>query len=280
MRSMRLYTDIGLQGEGDEIITGFVIRCGNMKSRQAVEVLSTPEAIRAIEAYKKEQFEIQQQVTKEGRKGGPKFQTPKAPEGCPPEYPVFMKVSTDEHGQPRTQERYVIGGRSGRRDNIQNLPIPRLGYVTIFPFLLKLVSPSHTSKLENLLDFIESPHMLWTPYGLRSMATVDPFYNRRNSPGDAPYWRGPIWININYLAIAALHHYSTQEGASRERAQGLYRALRTNVIKTVVGEYHRTGFFWEQYDDAKGVGIRGHPFSGWTAEPISSLLPLQSILIL
>ena len=34
---------------------------------------------------------------------------------------------------------------------------------------------------------------------------------------------------------------------------------------TVLGEFHRTGFFWEQYDDRSGKGIMGHPFSGWTA---------------
>jgi len=37
------------------------------------------------------------------------------------------------------------------------------------------------------------------------------------------------------------------------------------VLQTVLGEYHRTGFMWEQYDDKEGVGIRGHPFTGWTA---------------
>jgi hypothetical protein len=29
-------------------------------------------------------------------------------------------------------------------------------------------------------------------------------------------------------------------------------------------EYRRTGFFWEQYQDDGGQGMRGHPFTGWT----------------
>lgn len=77
--------------------------------------------------------------------------------------------------------------------------------------------------------------------------------------------RGPIWININFLALGALQHYSLQPGPQQERCLKLYRDLRANVLRTVLGEYHRTGFLWEQYDDKEGVGIRGHPFSGWTA---------------
>jgi mannosyl-oligosaccharide glucosidase len=30
-------------------------------------------------------------------------------------------------------------------------------------------------------------------------------------------------------------------------------------------EYKETGFYWEQYDDKTGKGIRGHPFTGWSA---------------
>jgi mannosyl-oligosaccharide glucosidase len=67
------------------------------------------------------------------------------------------------------------------------------------------------------------------------------------------------------LALGALKHYSLQPGPEQNRCTQLYHALRANVLKTVLGEYHRTGFLWEQFDDKEGVGIRGHPFSGWTA---------------
>jgi hypothetical protein len=106
---------------------------------------------------------------------------------------------------------------------------------------------------------------------------------------------------VNYLALTALHHYGTVDlnsdptaaaaaagiivGGSRkkkaqaieeyqrileeqklqqQRALGLYKALRTNLLRTVLGQYHETGHFWEHYDDVSGKGTRGHPFSGWT----------------
>jgi hypothetical protein len=142
--------------------------------------------------------------------------------------------------------------------------IPRVGYVAIFPVLLRLLDP-FSPKLGHILDMMESPDQLWTDYGLRSIAKTDMFYQKRNSPGDAPYWRGPIWININYLAISALHYYKSMEGPHQARILRMYDQLRENVQRNVLKEYARTGFFWEQFDDAAGNGIRGHPFTGWTA---------------
>jgi mannosyl-oligosaccharide glucosidase len=47
-----------------------------------------------------------------------------------------------------------------------------------------------------------------------------------NTEHDPPYWRGPIWINVNYLAVRALHHYSVEEGPHRAKAKRVYQELR------------------------------------------------------
>lgn len=51
----------------------------------------------------------------------------------------------------------------------------------------------------------------------------------------------------------------------RRDAGRIYSELRTNLLRTLLGGYHSTGYFWEQYDDRSGRGLRSHPFTGWTA---------------
>ncbi|XP_058240480.1 mannosyl-oligosaccharide glucosidase-like isoform X2 [Hemibagrus wyckioides] len=139
-----------------------------------------------------------------------------------------------------------------------------LGYVSLFPFLLQVLTPD-SQKLEYILKDIRDPARLWTPYGLRSLSHSDPMYMRRNTEHDAPYWRGAIRMNINYLALRALHHYSRIEGPYQEMAADLYQELRTNVINNIYKQYQETGYIWEQYKDSTGRGQGSHPFTGWSA---------------
>ena len=64
--------------------------------------------------------------------------------------------------------------------------------------------PLGSTRLDSILDVMESEEHLWTDFGLRSISKNDTFYHVGNAPGDEPYWRGPIWVNINYLALKAL----------------------------------------------------------------------------
>lgn len=79
---------------------------------------------------------------------------------------------------------------------------------------------------------------------------------------------------MNYLALGALKHYGTLAVPpsaapsllkDKARALKLYKKLRANILRTILSEYHRTGYFWEQYEDSTGKGLRGRPFTGWTA---------------
>lgn len=141
--------------------------------------------------------------------------------------------------------------------------VNQFGYVGLFPFLVQIVDPE-SPKLAKILSDIENPQKLFTPFGLRSLSKQASLYMKKNTEHDAPYWRGPIWININYLAVRALHHYSTQAGPHQADAKRIYLKLRDAVIKNVIKEYLRTGYIWEQYNDKTGQGQGCRPFTGWS----------------
>ncbi|KMZ58741.1 Mannosyl-oligosaccharide glucosidase [Zostera marina] len=143
--------------------------------------------------------------------------------------------------------------------------VPHVGYLSLFPFMMGTI-PSESWILEKQLELISDPSALWTEHGIRSLAKTSTLYMKRNTEHDPPYWRGPIWINMNYMTLSALHHYSQKKGPYRDRARTIYVELRNNVIRNIVRNYHETGFLWEQYDqENEGKGQRCHPFTGWTS---------------
>ncbi|XP_074086113.1 mannosyl-oligosaccharide glucosidase [Macrotis lagotis] len=142
--------------------------------------------------------------------------------------------------------------------------VDALGYVSLFPLLLKLLSPE-SPHLGPLLDLLADSRHLWSPFGLRSLAASSSLYGQRNSEHDPPYWRGAVWFNINYLALGALDHYGRLEGPHRAQASQLHAKLRTNLVGNVWRQYRDTGFLWEQYSDRDGHGMGCRPFQGWTS---------------
>jgi len=72
------------------------------------------------------------------------------------------------------------------------------GYISIFPFLVGLLEPDDP-KVGKLLDVIGDEEHLWSDHGLRSLSKQDPNYGTNEN-----YWRSPVWININYMALTQL----------------------------------------------------------------------------
>ncbi|KYM92130.1 Mannosyl-oligosaccharide glucosidase [Atta colombica] len=138
------------------------------------------------------------------------------------------------------------------------------GYVSLFPFILQIVEPD-SPQLGKILQDLRDPDLLWTKYGLRSLAKTSPLYMKYNTEYDAPYWRGPIWINLNYLTVRAAYYYSNVTGPYQESAKRLYQELRKNLIQNIIMQYRKTGYLWEQYDSTEGKGKGSHPFTGWTS---------------
>lgn len=180
--------------------------------------------------------------------------------------PIVQTMPLKHHQQ--TQAQHVIANPRKIRV-VAKQPEPRFvdttfGYVSLFPMLLELL-PADAPSLGKCLEMLRDPAVLWTPFGLRSLSRASPLYMQRNTEDDPPYWRGQIWLNINYLAVKALHHYGRVEGPFAARAREIYGELRANVVRNVVAQYERTGFVWEQYNDATGAGSGCKPFTGWSA---------------
>lgn len=72
------------------------------------------------------------------------------------------------------------------------------GYISLFPFLTGLVDKD-SKRLGHILDLIADEEHLWSDYGLRSLSKSDDLYHTGED-----YWRGPIWLNMNYLAVVQL----------------------------------------------------------------------------
>ncbi|KAF3920501.1 hypothetical protein ABW20_dc0107870 [Dactylellina cionopaga] len=141
----------------------------------------------------------------------------------------------------------------------ESIHVCHVGYVSIFPFLLGLL-PHDSEKLGSILNIIGDEEQLWSPFGLRSLSRQDEFYSKGEN-----YWRGPIWVNMNYLAILRLKEYGSVEGPYQKQAAKLYKELRVNVVNNVFRVWEKTGFAWEQYEQETGNAKGVQHFLGWTS---------------
>lgn len=80
----------------------------------------------------------------------------------------------------------------------ENTLVCHKGYISVFPFLVGLIDPQ-SDKLGHVLALLGDSEELWSDFGIRSLSKKDEFYGTGEN-----YWRGPVWINMNYLAISQL----------------------------------------------------------------------------
>lgn len=133
------------------------------------------------------------------------------------------------------------------------------GYISLFPFLLGLLDTSN-KHISAVLDLVKDDNELWSPHGIRSLSLKDKYYGK-----DENYWRGPIWININYLILERLLALAQLDSPHKAKARSMYNTLRRNLVTTVYNSWRDTGFAWEQYNPDTGAGQRTQHFTGWTA---------------
>ncbi|KAJ1328984.1 mannosyl-oligosaccharide glucosidase [Microdochium nivale] len=133
------------------------------------------------------------------------------------------------------------------------------GYVSLLPFALGLLKPDDPT-LGKSIDLLSDPEELWSPYGIRSLSKKDEFYDTAEN-----YWRSPVWINMNYLALQQLLNVAQQDGPFQAKAKKTYTSLRKNLVENIYNSWEETGFAWEQYNPDTGKGQRTQHFTGWTS---------------
>jgi Mannosylglycerate hydrolase MGH1-like glycoside hydrolase domain len=103
----------------------------------------------------------------------------------------------------------------------QHQPIPVLTPFNLYPLLTGRLSPAMTARL---VDHLLSPEEFWTTWPLPTVACSDPTYD--------PYqmWRGPTWVNINYLFIEGLLKAGFSDLARQLRDKTLELLMRHNDI--------------------------------------------------
>lgn len=109
-------------------------------------------------------------------------------------------------------------------------------------------------RAEEIMALLNSRHFA----RLGEHAYTVPSYDRE-APGYSPnrYWRGPIWININWLLFHGLRHYGYHDYARR---------VRQSII-----ELPKSYGFYEYFDPQAGQGHGSDSFS-WTAALLLDVL--------
>ncbi|MBR3837260.1 MAG: hypothetical protein IKJ74_03855 [Clostridia bacterium] len=123
---------------------------------------------------------------------------------------------------------------------------------SFLPLLAGICSPKQA---EALLGHLQDPESFATPFSVPSISKKDATFG-------SDMWRGPVWINYNYMIIEGLEQYGFEECA---------RSLRENTLSTVNFWYRKGGVLFEFYDSENcrapwELNRKGPPFEPYDFE--------------
>jgi putative isomerase len=125
---------------------------------------------------------------------------------------------------------------------VDGAPSSAITPVIAWPLWTGIATPEQARRS---VAHLQDPQELATAWPLSSAARKLPSYDPRG------YWRGPTWINLNWIAIRGLERYDFKEEAAALRARTLELIARTPIL-------------YEYYDSQTGAGL-GSAHYGWTA---------------
>jgi alpha,alpha-trehalase len=94
--------------------------------------------------------------------------------------------------------------------------------------------------------YLLNPAQMRSDHGFRSLSRFNPGYNNQAIINPYSNWRGPIWINANFLDWIALRRYGFND-----EARSLAITLATNIHRDIT----KWGSMHEDYDAETGDGL-------------------------
>lgn len=176
-----------------------------------------------------------------------------------------MAVIAQHLGHPKAAHRYRHKAESIRSALLKNLWsskdamfwnrrrdngewIRRMSYSNFTPLMAGVLSRSDARRMiqRHLLNPVE----MLAPYGFRSLAKSDADFNNRAIINPYSNWRGPIWINANYLDWIALRRYGFPKQS---------RWLAVTVAAMLNRDIAKWGSMHEDYNSETGDGLAPTP---------------------
>jgi putative isomerase len=121
-------------------------------------------------------------------------------------------------------------------------PASAITPVIAWPLWTGVATPQQARRT---LVHLQDPGELATAWPLASAARKLASYDPRG------YWRGPTWINLNWITIRGMERFGFKQEAADLRAKTLELVARTPIL-------------YEYYDSQTGAGL-GSAHYGWTA---------------
>eukprot|EP01156_Anaeramoeba_ignava_P006003 Anaeramoba_ignava/a347498_44.p1 GENE.a347498_44~~a347498_44.p1 ORF type:complete len:708 (-),score=205.83 a347498_44:24-1832(-) len=137
--------------------------------------------------------------------------------------------------------------------------IEHVGIISVFPVCLGIepIDNGNNQRVKEMIQVMNNTSILFDEQaGLRSLSSKDSAFMLSGN-----YWRGNIWINMNYMCSQGLKFYEQYY----PEAKTLRNRIEETVINNVIKEYFKThGSLWETYMPFTGLGYNNNPFNGWT----------------
>lgn len=108
-------------------------------------------------------------------------------------------------------------------------------------FMPLFAGAATVEQTEKMVIHLTNQNLFWGAFPIASTAFSESSYTK-------DYWRGPTWINYNYMIIQGLRRYGYTDIAKR---------LRETTLAEIARWYQHTGVLWELYD-AEGTDCPGN----------------------